>query len=93
MAQYTIAQALREMLRDSNWRQRYLQSRIKLDYEQIMGITVAKYTQEVKLVDNKLVIRTNVGPLKQELTNMRDTIRERFNEHLQETIIKEVIII
>jgi hypothetical protein len=81
------------MLSESNWRQRYLQSRIRQDWEEIMGVTVAKYTQEVKLVHDKLVIRTNVGPLKHELNNNKETIMQRFNEHLQETVIKEVIIL
>jgi chemotaxis regulatin CheY-phosphate phosphatase CheZ len=93
VAQYSIGDALKKMLKESNWRQRYLQSRIRQDYEEIMGKTIARYTQEVKLVETKLVIKTNVGPLKHELNSSKEMIIARFNEHLQETVIKEVIIL
>jgi Dna[CI] antecedent, DciA len=93
MAQYSIGDAIKQMLNNSNWKNRYLQSRIKADWEIIMGKTVAKYTQEVKFVDGTLVIKTNVGPLKNELNIGRDLIKQRFNEHLKETVIREVIVI
>jgi hypothetical protein len=93
MAQYNIGEAIKMMLNNSNWKNRYLQSRIKADWEDIMGKTVAKYTQEVKFVDGTLVIKTNVGPLKNELNMSRDMIKQRFNEHLKETVIREVIVI
>jgi Dna[CI] antecedent, DciA len=93
VAQYSIGEAIQMMIKSSNWRNRYLQSRIKEDWEQIMGKTIAKYTQDVKYVDGTLVIKTVVGPLKNELTLNKNLIKERFNEHLKETVIKEVLVV
>lgn len=93
MAQYSMADALKKVINDSSWKQRYLQSRIRLDWEKIMGTTVAKYTEEVKLVENKLVIKTNVAALKSELSMSSKHIMETVNTYLQENVVKEVIIV
>ncbi|RYF89083.1 MAG: DUF721 domain-containing protein, partial [Chitinophagaceae bacterium] len=61
-------------------------------WEQIMGKTVAKYTDKIQIIGTTLFITTNVAPLKNELLYQRDIILQRVNEALGEKIIKEVVI-
>jgi hypothetical protein len=93
MAQYSMADAIKKLINDSSWKQRYLQSRIRLDWEKIMGKTVSKYTEEVKLIENKLVIKTNVAALKNELNMSKHHVIETVNNYLQEKAVHEVIIL
>ena len=77
------------------------QSRIKGDiqalqidevWEKIMGKTVARYTDKLQIFGDKLIITTNVAPLKQELKYQKEKIIQRVNEALGQKVIKEVII-
>ena len=92
MAQYSVGDAIKKMLNESSWKQRYFQSRIKEDWSIIMGATVAKYTEDIKLVEKKLIIKTNVAPLKSELQHNKISIIEKINERLGEKVINEVMI-
>lgn len=77
------------------------QSRIKGDiqalqigdlWEKIMGKTIARYTEDLKIINRTLFITTNVAPLKQELIYQKEKIKSRVNEALGEKLIDEVVI-
>ena len=61
-------------------------------WEQIMGKTVARYTDKIKIHGQTLYIETAVAPLRQELLYQKETIVRRVNEALGEVVIKEVVI-
>lgn len=69
-----------------------MEVRIQDNWEQLMGKTIARYTQSIQLIDNKLIVTTTVAPLKQELTYSKDKIIKLVNEMLGENIVKEVMI-
>jgi len=61
-------------------------------WEQIMGKTIARYTDKIKIHGNTLYISSSVAPLKQELLYQKEKIIQRVNEALGERVIKEVVI-
>ena len=61
-------------------------------WEQIMGKTVARYTDKIRIHGHTLYIDTVVAPLRQELLYQKDTILRRVNEALGEPVIREVVI-
>jgi hypothetical protein len=61
-------------------------------WEQIMGKTVARYTDKLQIFGDKLIITTQVAPLKHELAYQKEKIIQRVNEALKQRVIKEVII-
>jgi hypothetical protein len=61
-------------------------------WEEIMGKTVARYTDKLQIIGNTLFITTTVAPLKNELVYNREKIKQRVNEKLGNTVIKEVVI-
>jgi len=61
-------------------------------WEQIMGKTIARYTEKIQIINQTLFIKTHVGPLKQELVYQKEKIKDRVNEVLGENIIQEVVI-
>jgi len=61
-------------------------------WEQIMGKTIARYTDSIQIHGHTLYISTSVAPLRQELLYQKDNIIQRVNEALGEQVIKEVVI-
>ncbi len=61
-------------------------------WEEIMGKTIARYTDKLQIIGDKLIITTQVAPLKQELLYQKEKIRQRVNEALGQKIINDVII-
>lgn len=88
----SIGDALREFMNKSRMKPRLMEVRIQDNWEKIMGKTIARYTQSIQLIDNKLIVTTTVAPLKQELTYSKDKIIKLVNEMLGENIVKEVMI-
>lgn len=61
-------------------------------WENVMGKTIAQYTDKIQLIGDKLIISTTVAPLKHELIFQKDTIMKRINEEMGEVVVKEVIV-
>lgn len=61
-------------------------------WEQIMGATIAKYTESIQISNKTLFISTSVAPLRTELAYQKDKIIQRVNEALGEVVINEVVI-
>jgi hypothetical protein len=92
MSEYSIGEALKKFLRGSRLRGDIQALQINDLWEQLMGKTIAKYTDSIKIYGDKLYISTKVAPLKQELVYQKENIILRVNEALKENVIKEVII-
>lgn len=61
-------------------------------WEELMGKTIAKYTDSIQIINKTLFINTTVAPLKNELQFQKATIIQRVNEALGENVITEVVI-
>ena len=61
-------------------------------WEEIMGKTIARYTDKLQIIGDKLIISTSVAPLKNELKYQKEKIKQRVNEALQNKVINEVIV-
>jgi predicted nucleic acid-binding Zn ribbon protein len=92
MGEYSIAEAIKLFLDKSKLKGSVHAVQIEDVWEEIMGKTIAKYTEKIQLQGSKLYITTFVAPLKQELLYQKETIIQRVNEALGEPIVKEVII-
>lgn len=92
MAEYSLGEALKEFLNKSRLKGEIQALQIDDVWEEIMGKTVARYTDKLQIFGNKLFITTQVAPLKNELAYQKEKIIQRVNEKLGKNIIKEVVI-
>ena len=92
MGQYHIGEAIKGMVSKSNLRNGIRAVQIEAVWEEIMGKTIAKYTEKIQIINQTLFITTHVGPLKNELMYQKPQIIERVNEAFGEPVIKEVIV-
>ena len=92
MAQYSIGEALKEFLKKSRLKGSIQALQIEEVWEQLMGKTIAKYTDRISIHGHTLYIETTMAPLKQELLYQKEKIVQVVNEALGDKVVKEVVI-
>ncbi|HVU57540.1 MAG TPA: DUF721 domain-containing protein [Puia sp.] len=92
MGEYSLGDALRKFLDNSRLKGSIQALQIEEVWEQIMGKTIARYTDKIQIHGSTLYINTSVAPLRQELLYQKENIIQRVNEALGERVIREVVI-
>lgn len=92
MAQMQIGEALKQFLSKSKLKNGIRAAQIESVWAEVMGKTIARYTDKIEIINSTLFIRTSVGALKQELVYQKDKIIQRVNEAMGERVITEVVI-
>ncbi len=92
MGEISLQDAIQQFLQKSKLKTGIQALRIEDVWEEVMGKTVAKYTDKIQVINSTLFITTTVAPLKNELLYQKEKIMERVNEALGEKTIKEVVI-
>ena len=92
MGQYSINEAIKIFLSQSRIKGSIQALQIEDIWEQVMGKTIAHYTENLKVINKTLFVTTNVAPLKQELIYQKEKIKLRVNEALGEKVIEEVVV-
>ena len=92
MGEYSLGDALKYFLNHSKMKGSIQALQIEDVWEQIMGKTIAKYTDKIQIQGKTLYITTSMAPLKQELLYQKDNIIKRVNEKLGEDAINNVVI-
>ena len=92
MAQYSLGDAIQKFLQGSRIKGEIQALQIGDVWAELMGKTIAKYTERIAIINGTLFITTHVAPLKQELMYQKDKIKLRVNEALGKKDIKEVVI-
>jgi hypothetical protein len=92
MGEYSISEAMQEFLKGSRIKGGIQALQIEDIWEEIMGKTVARYTDKLQIIGDKLIISTHVAPLKNELIYQKEKIKQRVNEALKQRVINEVVV-
>ena len=67
MGQYKMGDAIRQFLNQSRIKGDIQALQVNDVWEKVMGQTIARYTDNLKVINKTLFITTSVAPLKQEL--------------------------
>lgn len=92
MGELSLQDAIKQFLQKSRLKTGIQALRIEEVWEEVMGKTIAKYTDKIQIINSTLFITTSVAPLKNELLYQKEQIIERVNDALGEKTIKEVVI-
>jgi predicted nucleic acid-binding Zn ribbon protein len=92
MSEYSIGDALKQFLNRSKLKGEIQALQISEVWENIMGKTIARYTDKIHLHGKTLYINTSIAPLKQELLYQKEKIIQRVNEALGEKVVADVVI-
>ena len=61
-------------------------------WEQIMGKTIARYTDKLQIINDTLIITTHVAPLRHELIFQKEKIIQRVNEALGQKVVSKLTV-
>ena len=89
MAEISLQDAIKQFLQKSRLKNGIQALRIEDVWEEVMGKTIAKYTDKIQIINSTLFITTTVAPLKNELLYQKEKIMERVNEALGEKDLEE----
>jgi predicted nucleic acid-binding Zn ribbon protein len=92
MAELSLGDALQQFLNKSRLKAGIQALQIEDVWEKLMGKTIAKYTERIKIINHTLFITTSVAPLKNELMFQKENIIKLINEELGAGTIKEVVV-
>jgi predicted nucleic acid-binding Zn ribbon protein len=92
MGESSLGDALKQFLKQSRLKGYIQAMQIEEVWEQLMGKTIARYTDKIAIHGSTLYITTAVAPLKQELSYQKEKIIQRVNEALGEKVINTVVI-
>ncbi|TMI97537.1 MAG: DUF721 domain-containing protein [Bacteroidetes bacterium] len=92
MSEYSMRDAIKKFLEQSNIRSGVQALQIEEVWEQIMGKTIARYTDKLRIMNDTLFITTQVAPLKQELIFQKEKIIQRVNEALGQKVINKIVV-
>jgi hypothetical protein len=92
MSEISIGDALKKFLEHSPLKGSIRALQIEDAWEEIMGKTVARYTDKIQIHGHTLYINTSVAPLRQELVYQKEKIMQRVNEAMGDSMIREVVI-
>ena len=92
MSEYSLGDAMKKFLETSRIKGGIQALQIEDVWEEIMGKTVARYTDKLQIIGDKLIITTSVAPLKNELMYQKEKIKQRVNEALKQKVINEIVI-
>jgi hypothetical protein len=92
MGEFSISEAIQQFLDQSRIKGDMQALQVQDAWEEIMGKTIARYTESIKIINDTLFITTHVAPLKQELIYQKEKIKLRVNEALGKNVIRDVVI-
>lgn len=87
-----LKEAFNQMIDTYKLRGKINQARLKEKWRKIVGPVISKHTLNMEVRDEQLYLRIDSAPLRQELTFMKDQIRQNVNEALGDDYIKGVVI-
>lgn len=92
MSEISLNEALKLFLSKSRLKSGIQSIQLEAVWEEVMGKTIAKYTDKIQIINQTLFITTSVAPLKNELIYQKENIIKLVNESFGETVVKEVVI-
>ena len=87
----TVGEAVRELLDNYQLTARYEQTQLIQSWERLMGQPIARRTDKLFIKDQKLYVKLNSAPLKQELNLSKSKILALFLREFGEVIVKDVV--
>ncbi len=86
-----LSDVIRSYVKDNKLEHKLAEVDIVSSWEELMGKTVASYTEELRIQNGTLFVKTTSPILRNELMMMKEEIRKRLNEKAGNNIIRQII--
>jgi predicted nucleic acid-binding Zn ribbon protein len=88
----TLKQAMDELMKKSHMDEKLLGLELKERWEEVAGSLVARHTSELRFNKNKLTIRLDSAPLKQEISYRKQALIDKINKGMGKVVVTEIVI-
>lgn len=86
-----LSEVLRQYIDQNNLQPKLSELNIVDQWEELMGKTVASYTEELRISNGTLFIKLSSPILKNELIMGREIIKKRLNESAGAEVIRQIV--
>jgi len=87
-----LGDALEKMLKEYNLKQKVDQTDVLNNWEKIVGKSIARHTDPLKIYGNKLYIEAESPAWRNQLLFQKDYIKDQINKNIKNNKIKEIIL-
>ena len=88
----SLAEALQDYIKELNLETRLKETRAVESWESIVGKAIASRTSKVYIKEGILYVYLNSSIVRNELSMIREAIRERVNKEARSEIIREIVL-
>ncbi len=89
----SLGEALSNLIDAGGMREKMDQLDIASWWDEVVGGMIARHTLGITLRQGKLSVRVDSAPLRQELTFMRETLKEVLNRRVGREVVKEIVLL
>lgn len=89
----SLGEAIAHLIDAGGMREKMDQLDIASWWDEVVGGMIAKHTMGITLRRGKLTVRVDSAPLRQELTYMRDTLKEVLNRRVGREVVTEIVLL
>lgn len=88
----SLQQVIADLAESTGMRERLDEQAIRAFWPDLAGAMIGRHTVQLRLKRDRLAIKVDSAPLRQELTFQREGLRKLINERLGRVVVKEVVI-
>lgn len=86
-----LSEVLRDYIEENKLQKKLTEVDLIASWEQVVGKTIARYTESLRISNGTLFVKTSSPALRSELVMMKEQLKARLNEQAGEQLIREII--
>ncbi|MHA7109076.1 DUF721 domain-containing protein [Sunxiuqinia elliptica] len=86
-----LSEVLRDYIEENKLQKKLTEIDLIASWEQVVGKTIARYTESLRISNGTLFVKTSSPALRSELVMMKEQLKARLNEQAGEQLIREII--
>jgi predicted nucleic acid-binding Zn ribbon protein len=90
--EYTLKEAIEEMMRTYRLQGKMDEVKLLSAWEQVMGVTIAKYTRKIYIDNRVLYVELSSAALRQELSYGKAKMTQMLNDFVGTKVIDDVVL-
>lgn len=88
----SLGDAIGHLIDATGMREKMDELDITAAWDEVVGGMIARHTVAVRLRRGRLVVKVDSAPLRQELTYMREALKEILNRRAGRPVIREIVL-
>ncbi|MBX2978963.1 MAG: DUF721 domain-containing protein [Flavobacteriales bacterium] len=88
----TLKQAFAHLIDAYGMREKMDELDIATEWDKVVGPMVARHTKRLRLRKGRLAVQVDSAPLRQELSYMREALKEILNRNAGREVVQEIVL-